>query len=69
MDITKDIPNLPDGKKKDGFVPSRPTYKGDGVAVWVRKDKNGKEYLSIKILNSITVVAFLPKASDGLGAS
>ncbi len=51
-------------EKNIDFVPTRPTYKGDGVAVWVRKDKNGKEYLSIKILNSITVAAFLPKAED-----
>lgn len=36
----------------------RPAFKGDGVAVWINKDKNGKEYLSIKILNSFSVAAF-----------
>jgi len=37
-----------------------PQYKGDGVAVWVNKDKNGKTYLSIQLLgkNGIKVHAF-----------
>ena len=35
-----------------------PDYKGDGVAVWIEKDKNGKAYLSIKILNGMHVNAF-----------
>ena len=42
------------GKEK-GPVPD---YKGDGVAVWINKDKNGKQYLGIKLLNSISVNAF-----------
>lgn len=37
---------------------NQPSYKGDGVAVWVNTDKNGNEYLSIKLLNSINVAAF-----------
>ena len=28
----------------------QPDYKGDGVAVWKKNDKNGKLYLSIKVL-------------------
>ena len=36
----------------------RPAYKGDGIAVWINKDKNGNEYLSCKILGSFTVNAF-----------
>lgn len=28
----------------------RPDYSGDGVAVWKKLDKNGKEYLSVKVL-------------------
>ena len=36
----------------------QPDYKGDGVAVWINKDKNGKTYLSIKLLGSIIVAAF-----------
>ena len=35
-----------------------PDYKGDGVAVWIKKDKNGNQYLSICICNSINVAAF-----------
>lgn len=35
-----------------------PAYKGDGVAVWLNKDKNGQTYLSIKLLGSISVNAF-----------
>lgn len=27
-----------------------PDYNGDGVAVWVNKDKNNKTYLSVKVL-------------------
>lgn len=36
----------------------QPNYRGDGVAVWINKDKNGKDYLSIKLLGSIIVKAF-----------
>lgn len=35
-----------------------PDYKGDGVAVWIKQDKNGKDYLSICVAGSINVVAF-----------
>ena len=35
-----------------------PDYKGDGVAVWINKDKNGKNYFAIVLLNSIRVNAF-----------
>ena len=38
----------------------QPKYKGDGVAVWENKDKNGNPYLSISLLNgSIKTNAFL----------
>ena len=36
----------------------QPEFKGEGVAVWVNKDKNGKQYLSIKLLGSLIVKAF-----------
>ncbi len=39
----------------------KPDFKGDGVAVWKNKDKNGKEYLAVKILGGITIHAFQPK--------
>lgn len=40
------------------FVGKRPDYKGDGVAVWVKQDKNNKTYLSIKLLGSVNLAAF-----------
>jgi hypothetical protein len=39
------------------FEKRAPDFKGDGVAVWVN-EKDGKKYLSIKILNNFTIVAF-----------
>lgn len=36
----------------------QPDYKGDGVAVWLNKDKNGKTYLTVKILNTLLVNAW-----------
>jgi len=49
-------------ENKNGNVTGRtPDYKGDGVAVWVNNDKNGNQYLAIKILGSITLAAFRPK--------
>ena len=35
-----------------------PDYKGDGVAVWVNKDKNGKPLLCIKVLKMPVIYAF-----------
>lgn len=50
------------------FKPEAPKYKGDGVAVWVGTDKNGKPVLTIKILNSITLKAFKnePKPEENI---
>lgn len=36
----------------------KPDYKADGVAVWNNTDKNGKEYLAIKIVGMNTIHAF-----------
>jgi hypothetical protein len=56
-------------------VGKQPDYKGDGVAVWINEDKNGKKYLGIKVLGSISVNAFknepqekkaYPKVEDAL---
>jgi len=38
---------------------NKPNYKGDGVAVWVNIAKNGKKYLSIKVVGHDTVYAFI----------
>ena len=40
------------------FVKRAPDYKGDGVAVWVKQTREGKPYLSIKLLGSVNVAAF-----------
>ena len=46
----------------------QPEFKGEGVAVWINEDKNGKSYLAIKILDVIRVNAFKnePKPTDCL---
>jgi hypothetical protein len=35
-----------------------PDYKGNGVAIWKNQTKDGNLYLTVKILDSITVNAF-----------
>ena len=46
---------------------AQPTYKADGVAVWVNTDKNGKPYLAIKVVGMNTIHAFAntPKNEGG----
>lgn len=41
-----------------------PDYKGDGVAVWINETKEGKKYLSIKILNNKSVPAWKYEQKD-----
>ena len=36
----------------------RPDFKGEGIAVWKNHDKNGKLYLSVKILGNIILNAW-----------
>jgi len=43
---------------KNKISGKKPDFKGDGVAVWINQDKNGKSYLSIKVLNLIKLNAF-----------
>lgn len=49
------------------FVPTPPNYKGEGVSVWVGIDKNNNQYLKIKILGNINLMAFKyqPKEKEG----
>ena len=37
----------------NGFVPVRPDFKGDGVAVWKATDKKGRQYLRVKVLGAV----------------
>ena len=36
----------------------KPDFAASGVAVWVNRTQEGKQYLTIKILDSIVVRAF-----------
>ena len=38
--------------------PRKPNFKGEGIAVWVNKDKNNQQYLSVKILGNINLKAW-----------
>jgi len=37
---------------------SKPTFKGDGVAVWENTTKEGKRYLNIRVVGHNTMKAF-----------
>tara|TARA_R100001530_G_scaffold136358_1_gene116682 strand:+ start:736 stop:930 length:195 start_codon:yes stop_codon:yes gene_type:complete len=52
------------GIKNMGFTPTKPDYSGDGVAIWNATDKNGKQYLKVKILGSSNVNCFIVEKSD-----
>jgi len=41
-----------------GFEPTKPSYSGDGLSIWKAKDKNGKEYLKVKVLNGNAINCF-----------
>lgn len=40
------------------FKPTTPAYSGDGIAVWFANDKNGKEFLKIKVLGGKSINCF-----------
>ncbi len=43
-------------------APARgPDFVGDGVAVWLNRDVNGKEYASVKLFGSVRVACFRPE--------
>jgi hypothetical protein len=50
------------GNKK--FEAKKPDFTSDGVAVWVNKDKNDCDYLTIKIVGHKTITAFKPKVDN-----
>ena len=41
-----------------GFEPTTPTYSGDGIAIWNALDKNGKQYLKVKVLGGKSINCF-----------
>ena len=40
------------------FEPKAPDYSGDGLAVWKANDKNGKEFLKVKVLQGTAINCF-----------
>ena len=44
--------------QKKAFDTKPPTYSSDGCAAWVNQDKNGNDYLTIKIVGHNTINAF-----------
>jgi len=50
--------NLFEDERQNAPKAKPPDFKGDGVAVWINKDKNGKTYLNIKLFNQFTVPAW-----------
>ena len=63
IDLKKAVTEIKEEIKAD-FKPRKPDFKGDGVAVWVNRDKHGEDYLAIKIAIGklgVTVNAFKPK--------
>lgn len=41
----------------------QPDFRSDGCAIWINEDRNGKQYLSVKVVghNSINVFKHEPK--------
>lgn len=45
-------------EQKQSFKPSPPDYKGSGIAIWRRQDKNGNLYLAVSVLGGKAVPCF-----------
>lgn len=43
---------------QEAFTPRVPDYAGDGVKVWLSKDKNGKTYLKVTVLGGKAINCF-----------
>lgn len=41
------------------FIPTKPAYSGDGVAIWKATDKNGKLFLKVSVLGGKAINCFL----------
>ena len=41
-----------------GFEKQKPSYSGDGVAIWNAVDKNGKAYFKVKVLQGSVINCF-----------
>ena len=41
-----------------GFEPREPDYAGSGIAIWKAKDKNGKLYFKVKVLQGTSINCF-----------
>ena len=56
--INKSNAQLKGGNNKMGFEPESPAYSGDGIAIWKSNDKNGKEFLKVKVLGGKPINCF-----------
>ena len=41
-----------------GFEPVKPSYEGNGIAIWDAVDKNGKPYFKVKVLGGNAINCF-----------
>ena len=48
----------------DEFVPKRPDYSGDGVAIWKATDKNGNTFLKVAVLGGKAINCFKVKPKE-----
>jgi hypothetical protein len=51
-------------EKTKEFIPTAPAFQGSGVSVWINKDKNGNDYLSVSVLGGKSVNCFKPKPKE-----
>ena len=53
--LSRSVNQMEQEQEKKG---TKPTYKGDGIAVWKNTHDSGKEYLSIKLVGHQTIYAW-----------
>lgn len=41
-----------------GFNPTKPSFEGNGIAIWDAVDKNGKAYFKVKVLGGQAINCF-----------
>jgi hypothetical protein len=56
--------NMEKEKNTKKFTPRKPDFKGDGVAVWMEKDKDNHDYLSVVVLGGKAIRCFSTKVIE-----
>ena len=54
----KEVKSKMTEEQKTEFVPRKPDYSGNGVAIWKANDKNGKLYLKVSVLGQKAINCF-----------